>query len=76
MGERRTGSDNMKFELTIEETLPKKFAREMREIADRMDKDGEEICHIDADELICDLLKHLGFEDGVKVFEDMPKWYA
>jgi hypothetical protein len=36
----------------------------------------EEQKHAAADELMCELLKSLGYEKGVQVFDDMDKWYA
>lgn len=35
-----------------------------------------EINHIEADYLICEFLKHLGYEDVVSEFEKIDKWYA
>ena len=32
--------------------------------------------HIDADELMCDVLRSLGYGDGIDIFDSMPKWYA
>lgn len=36
----------------------------------------EEQRHAEADGLMCELLKSLGYEKGVQVFDDMDKWYA
>lgn len=36
----------------------------------------EETMHIEMDNLMCDLLKELGYEKGVEVFERAPKWYS
>ena len=36
----------------------------------------EETAHIDMDEAMCDLLRELGYGEGIDVFEDTPKWYA
>ncbi len=32
--------------------------------------------HGDADEVLCDLLKTLGYADVVAEWEEVPKWYA
>ena len=32
--------------------------------------------HIDADSLMCEVLRQLGYGDGVDIFENMEKWYA
>ena len=36
----------------------------------------EETAHIVMDNVMCDLLRELGYGEGVDVFEDTPKWYA
>jgi hypothetical protein len=32
--------------------------------------------HIEADEILCDLLKDLGYQDLVNKFRKLKKWYA
>ena len=32
--------------------------------------------HLKGDRLMCKLLKQLGYSEGVKLFEDMGKWYS
>ena len=32
--------------------------------------------HVDADNLMCQLLTELGYGEGVALFKKMPKWYA
>ena len=54
---------------------PYEFAEKMWRI--KVDQDSTpEYRHIDADDLICELLKELGYGDGVRYFEDMEKWYS
>lgn len=36
----------------------------------------EENQHRDADELMCNILRSLGYGDGVDIFDGMHKWYA
>ena len=68
--------------ITIE--TPKTFAREMARLADMLDHRedfsgwyiDEETTHIMVDELMCDILRELGYGEGVDIFEKMPKWYA
>lgn len=56
---------------------PKEFKEEMQKIVDKEDADGDrEKCHVEADALLCKVLKQLGYGDGVKVFNDLGKWYA
>lgn len=52
---------------------PEEFKTEMQEIADNY---NTEIRHIEADDLMCKLLKELGYSEGVDVFESMYKWYS
>ena len=49
------------------------FALKMNEISD---SDDLEERHVDADALMCDLLRELGYGDGVEIFMNMYKWYA
>lgn len=35
-----------------------------------------EAAHISADNLMCELLIQLGYEEGIQIFKDMPKWYS
>ena len=51
----------------------KGFANEMRRIARNNDP---ELNHISADELMCDLLCSLGYDEGVEIFKNMMKWYS
>ena len=52
------------------------FERRMREInKDRIRNQDEEKSHLEADRLMCEVLKSLGYEVGVRVFEGMPRWY-
>jgi len=39
-------------------------------------KGDPEIAHVNADEVLCELLTSLGFTDVVKEFKKVPKWYA
>lgn len=48
----------------------------LRMLSIENDEDSPEIRHIDADKLICNLLKELGYEDGVRIFEGWEKWYS
>jgi hypothetical protein len=38
--------------------------------------DYEELFHSLADDLMCNLLVELGYEAGVDVFLETPKWYS
>ena len=57
---------------------PEEFTNKMTELYKKyiIEKDDEEYAHGHMDELICELLINLGYEDGVRVFYATPKWYA
>ena len=51
------------------------FAERMRAI--RLEyEDDEEVCHRKMDDLMCTTLRTLGYEEGVDIFLDTPKYYA
>lgn len=52
---------------------PRDFYTEMVRIAFT---EGPEMGHIRADELMCEILTQLGYGDGIKLFEEMEKWYS
>jgi hypothetical protein len=49
------------------------FKDAITEIAQNNDIEGG---HTKMDELMCAVLKELGYGEGVKVFEDAEKWYS
>lgn len=51
---------------------PEKF----KELIEFNSKGCEESSHIECDAIMCELLKSLGYGEGVKIFENMEKWYA
>lgn len=43
----------------------------------KMFKGGDrEDWHVEADNILCELLDYLGYHDFVEAFEEVPKWYA
>jgi hypothetical protein len=54
---------------------PREFTERMKSIAEPHHAD-EEAQHGNADDLMCEVLRSLGYEEGVRLFEEMPKWYA
>lgn len=52
---------------------PEEFKIKMQEITEIGDP---EIAHHEADELLCEALEALGYNDGVKAFHNVGKWYA
>ena len=53
---------------------PEKFKNEMIAIAER--NLGLEGFHLEADDLICKVMRELGYSDGIEIFEKHEKWYA
>ena len=56
-----------------EAVTPKEFKTLMKKIAIEHDP---ETFHEYADDLMCTVLNGLGYEDGVKIFQDTEKWYS
>ena len=54
---------------------PEEFADAMRELVKKYG-DDEEMLHREADYLISALLIALGYEEGIEIFDDQPKWYS
>jgi hypothetical protein len=58
---------------------PEQFAEKMRELFPRpggMPHYDTDAAHAQADRLLCQVLRSLGYGDGVTIFEDADKWYA
>ena len=59
---------------------PEEFTKAMKDISDKLVEDlpyyDEEDAHMEMDDLMCDLLRTLGYGDGVDVFENTDKWYS
>ena len=51
------------------------YLLKMKEIGEKYGGD-EEVCHGRADDLLCEILNDLGYNDIVEEFEKLPKWYA
>ena len=41
-----------------------------------IDEDDVEMAHIDADDILCDLLVKLGYSVVVEAYTRIPKWFA
>lgn len=52
---------------------PEKFKEAMEILSS---EDDTEYRHINADILMCGILRDLGYGEGVKIFERWEKWYA
>lgn len=54
---------------------PSTFGKRMRKIM-REFADDPEVKHIKADDLMCEMLEELGYEEGARVFRRASKLYA
>lgn len=61
--------------LVDKKPTPLEFANAMRVISINASIDRED-AHARGDDLMCKVLEQLGYEEGVKVFRDMEKWYS
>jgi hypothetical protein len=57
---------------------PEQFRDEMASIlkADQERGADHEETHLAADHVMCELLRELGYGDGVDCYEQMKRWYA
>ena len=59
---------------------PEDFKHKMLDIYPRPDVDGgpysTEMAHVVADELMCKVLKGLGYGEGVDAYRKADKWHA
>ncbi len=57
---------------------PEEFAVQMREAYEHhyVENDDEEYVHIVMDDIICNLLRQLGYGEGIDIFNNTPKWYS
>ena len=61
-----------KFEPSV---TPERFSETMIAIKNTYGGDPE-VAHSKMDDYLCDTLEMMGYEHGVKVFQDTDKWYA
>lgn len=54
---------------------PEEFANKMQQLKNTKGHD-EEGFHGDADDLMCELLRSLGYEKGIEIYDSIEKWYA
>ena len=59
---------------------PAEFAEAMKDIRDYDSGYGQgynkEIRHVSMDSLMCNILRQLGYDEGIDIFEKTSKWYA
>lgn len=65
----------MENNIVVTQDMIDGFTAAMQE-AYRVYGNDEERVHGVMDGLMCETLEKLGFADGVKIFEEAPKWYA
>lgn len=57
---------------------PEEFATQMRDLYEfhYVKNNDEELAHGYMDDAMCDLLRQLGYGEGVDIFIKTPKWYS
>lgn len=59
---------------------PEEFEQKMNDINTGnfygTDQYDEEDTHRDMDNIMCNLLRDLGYGKGIDIFKDTPKWYS
>jgi hypothetical protein len=62
----------------ITSMTPEEFAANMREACQYhyVENNDQEDVHITMDGIMCNLLRDLGYGEGIDIFESTPKWYA
>lgn len=60
---------------------PEEFAKKMKKISDNLKYQNdayydEEDTHMQMDDLMSDLLRQLGYGEGIDIFENTNKWYS
>ena len=55
--------------------MTREEAIEELEVIAKVD-DDREVAHIDADDVLCQLLTSLGYKDVVTAYHNISKWYA
>lgn len=74
----RQGGEKMKENKKI--ISPDEFKKKMKEIQIALDagllRFNKEEAHIKMDDLMCEVLISLGYEEGIEVFDNTGKWYS
>jgi hypothetical protein len=54
---------------------PKQFTETMQKLKEQYGGDTETF-HVTADGLLCELLRELGYHEGIAIYEAEDRWYA
>jgi len=54
---------------------PQEFADKIRAIEETHGGDNEAM-HSEADDLMCKLLREMGYGEGIAIYEEWTRWYA
>lgn len=54
---------------------PEEFAADMRKIHEQYNDDPE-LGHVYMDQCMCELLREIGYSEGIDIFDKQDKWYA
>ena len=63
------------WEWKLDSMTPEEFKNTMDELttSNHLDKEDR---HREMDRLMCEVLRSLGYDDGIDIFESTDKWYA
>lgn len=64
--------------MTNNPMTPKEFKQAMADARHKYDEGeyDEEVVHGNMDYIICELLRDLGYGEGIDIFDNTPMWYA
>jgi len=54
----------------------KEIQKAIDDLKEQQKNPDTECAHIEADDILCNLLKHIGFGEVVVEYEKINKWYA
>ncbi len=69
-------SDQDTSNIPTDKALPSPSGYAQRLILLQSDRMDTESGHVEADDILCELLKKLGYSDVVEEFEKIHKWYT
>jgi len=73
LGSDASACDSMQKDACASPMTPDEFSLRMKSLL-RSGADIE-VRHLEADHLLCEALRRLGYGEGVSTFEEMDKWY-
>lgn len=71
-------NNDLNITVTPPTMTPDEFKQAMADARHKFDEDkyDEEYVHIKMDDIMCDLLRSLGYGEGIDIFNNTPMWYS